>query len=874
MLSEKKFCGSKVSFNYPTWARTRMARISAAVILLGTSQAFAAAPAVVVDAQQTIGTGNLVGNFNPSQVAVAPNGTVYVADTSNNRVLQFIPGLPGAVTPTVVNTGGLSSPQGLAVDAAGDLYVADNPVVDIIFAQVRIIEVVANNGILTNTVNTIYQGGVFVAPSSLAIDSANTLYLGQVQFFGGGQIFSIAAGTGTLRTVNTGLSGFTPSAMAVGSGTLYFVDSGSNAGGVFSVPTGGGSAASIGTGSFNISAPSGLALDASGNLFIMATIGRANNQQIIEVPASSPSTPYLIPNTLNGLDTMGIDPLGNLDVAGLGYVDQLNFSNPVGMGSVNTFAKGTAIQFNFEYNAPATITGFRAVTRGDQGTSTNTALADVVVGTTGNCVNKTLPNSTTAYAPATCNQTFQATPQYSGIRASAIQVKGTSPTLLSSTPVYETGLSAAQITYPVDATTTATGMIEPQGITASGFDQKVYVADLLGGTVYLVTGVAGSTKQAISTGTIALSQPADVAVNAEGDLYIADYEKGRVVVVPAAPGAAPYVLNTGTLLLHPISLTVDFLGDLYIGDSGPDGVDGTSSAPGYIVEVPYKGSAFKLPTPGITVIFPQVLAADPITGNLFVGDGGDNATVGQIVKVPASGANASVVTVTGVAQPTDPSGLAFDPAENLYALDSFADTITVIPAAGGASHLLTFDGSALMSPAEMAFSAGSQSLVISNIGNGNNNNSLVFLNGNSSTLAFGNQGKGTTSAAMTATVANIGNQNLVLPNKYNTITKSSSAFTILGTSNCANKTLTASTTCSVNVQFAPTTTGAQSEQMTINSSAYNTNIPLMTFSGTGTTGSVTPGFSANVSTGAQVNPHAIQSRRKSLQDAVRKAKQR
>jgi sugar lactone lactonase YvrE len=566
--------------------------------------------------------------------------------------------------------------------------------------------------------------------------------------------------------------------------------------------------------------------------------------------------------------------MGNLDVAGVSYLDQLNFSNPVGMGSVNTFAKGTAIQFNFEYNAPATITGFRAVTRGDQGTGTNSALADVVVGTTGNCVNKTLPNSTTAYAPATCNQTFQATPQYSGIRASAIQVKGTSPNLLSSTAVYETGLSAAQITYPMDATTTATGMIEPQGITASGFDQTVYVADLLGGTVYKVTGVAGSSKQAISTGSIPLSQPADVAVNAEGDLYIADYNKARVVVVPAAPGTTPYVLNTGALLSHPISLTVDFLGDLYIGDSGPDGVDATGSAPGYLVEVPYKGSAFKLPTPGITVIFPQVLAADPVTGNLFVGDGGDGATVGQIVKVPASGANASVVTVTPVPAPTDPSGLAFDPAENLYALDSFADTITVIPAAGGSSHLLSFDGSPLVSPAEMAFSAGSQSLVISNIGSGNNN-SLVFLNGNSSTLAFGNQTKGTTSAAMTATVANIGNQNLVLPNKYNTITKTGSAFTILGSSNCANKTLTTATTCSVNVQFAPTTTGAQSEQMTINSNAYNTNVPLMTFSGTGTTGgSVQPNFSAKLSTVEQSSPRVAQSRRKSLQNAVRKAKQR
>jgi sugar lactone lactonase YvrE len=871
MLSEKKFCGSKASFNYPTWARKRMARISAAVILLGTSQAFAAAPAVVVDAQQPIGT----GSFAPSQVAVAPNGIVYVADTNNNRILQFIPGLPGTVTPTVVNTGGLNSPQGLAVDTVGDLYVADNPIIYFLgfipVPQVRIIEVVANNGILTNTVNTIYQGGDVVAPTALAVDSSNTLYLGETGFFSGSQIYSIASGTGTLRTVNTGLSGFTASAMAVGSGTLYFVDSGSNVGGVYSVPTGGGSAAGIGTGSFNIRHPSGLALDGSGNLFIMATVGGAANEQVVEVPASSPSTPYLIPNTLTGLATMGSDPLGNLDVAGANYVDQLNFSNPVAMGSVNTFAKGTAIQFNFEYNAPATITGYRAVTRGDQGTSATPTLADVVAGTTGNCGAVTLPSSTTAYAPATCNQTYQATPQYSGIRASAIQAKGPSTTLLSSTPVYETGLSAAQITYPMDATTTATGMIEPQGVAASGFDQKVYVADLLGGTVYSVTGVGGSTKQAISTGTVPLSQPADVAVNAEGDLYIADYNKARVVVVPAAPGTAPYILNTGTLLSHPISLTVDFLGDLYIGDSGPDGVDATGSAPGYLVEVPYKGAALKLATPGITVIFPQVLAADPITGNLFVGDGGDNAVAGQIVKVPASGGNASVVTVTGVAQPTDPSGLAFDPAENLYALDAYADTITVIPAAGGASHLLTFDGSALVNPAEMAFSAGSQSLVISNIGNGSSN-SLVFLNGNSSTLLFGSQAKGS-KTVLPATVANIGNKNLTLPTTYNNITLPNAAFSI-PSSNCAGVTLTVSTTCTVNVQFAPTTTGAQTEKMTINSNAYNTNIPVMTFSGTGSTGGVVPGFSSELSTGTQLNPHATQSRRKSLQDAVQKAKQR
>jgi hypothetical protein len=643
--------------------------------------------------------------------------------------------------------------------------------------------------------------------------------------------------------------------------------------------TAGGSVTSVGTGSFAINQPSGLALDGAGDLFILTTAGVGNNQEIIEVPASSPSTPYLIPTTLNNLDTIAIDPLGNLDVAGASfgsYVDQLNFSNPVGMGSVNvsTFAKGTAIQFNFEFNAGATINGFRAVTRGDQGTSTNNSLADVVAGSSGTCRNQTLSGFTTAYNPYTCYQTFQATPQYPGIRASAIQVKGASTSLLSSTPVYETGLSGAQIAYPLTATTTATGLIEPQGITSSGFDQKAYVADLLGGVVYSTNGVSGSSLTPVSTGNIQLSEPCDVTVNAEGDLYIADYYLGEVVVVPAAPGKSPFVLNTGNLLQHPISLTVDFLGDLYIGDSGPDGVNSTSSVPGYIVEVPYNGSAFVLPTPGVTVIFPQVLTTDSITGNLYVGDGGDNAVAGQVVMVPASGASAQVVTVTGVAAPTDPSGLTIDPAENLYVLDSDADTITVIPAGGGASHQLSFNGSALATPAEMAFSAGSQSLIISNIGDGNNNNSLVFLNGNNLQLAFGNQAVRTTSQTQTATVANIGNQNLTLSRPYNTITHASSAFQILGSTTCAqNLTLAPSGTCSVNVQFAPTATGAQSELMTINSTAYNTNIPVMTFSGTGTPAAQVQS-AVNLSTGTQTNAHLSQGRRKSLQASIAKAKHR
>ena len=68
---------------------------SAVAVALTASSGLGQAPSVVVDAQQTIGS-----SFNnPQSVAVAPNGTVYVADTNNARVVQLQHQFAGSIHP-------------------------------------------------------------------------------------------------------------------------------------------------------------------------------------------------------------------------------------------------------------------------------------------------------------------------------------------------------------------------------------------------------------------------------------------------------------------------------------------------------------------------------------------------------------------------------------------------------------------------------------------------------------------------------------------------------------------------------------------------------------------------------------------------------
>jgi sugar lactone lactonase YvrE len=811
-------------------------------LAISASTGWAQAPSIVVDAQQTIG----FGYTNPQTMAISKNGTVFISDPNNNRILALNP-TTGVSTPVSTGTITLQLPTPIALDANGDLFVGDTPS----GIGGRIVELLADGtGNLTGAAKSYFAGSPLTNPIALVVDSSGTLFIGDDHPSTSDDVIYSLPSPGTTLTALSfpGIpTEFFPASLFRAGTNLYIADNGDlqqGIGGVYVAPATGGNAQRIPTGSFLIKNPTGIRLDAAGNIYILSFLGTGEGYnagpQVVIVPAASPDTPYILPSSgFAGAGDMAFDPAGNLDVLDSvsGKVFQLISSNPVNLGNKNHVGgTGSPVQFNFEFNAPLTLRGFRVVTQGDVST-------ELIQSSGGSCVNGKHTNLGTGgptispYFPYTCVENFYGSPTYPGIRSSAIQVKGQNG-ILASTPVYQTGFAGAEITYPLTETITATGLQEPQAVAISGLNKTVYVADSGSAQVYSIKGLGGSAMTPVSTGTVTLSAPIALALDGVGDLFIADYNNAEVVEVPPTDtGVAPSVVNTGGLLQHPIALAFDFLGNLYIGDSGPDGLNASSGNPGFVVKIPVGGAAFKMTIPDVPIVFPQALATDPYTAALLIGDGGDPSGVGKVVQVYPDG-TVGTGPINGV---TSPSGLAFDAAEDLYILDGNANTITVVegPQAPGSQHQVKFDNSKLVAASSLAISAGGQNFVIANLG-GPGSSNLVHLNGNRSTLAFGGVKFGNQSQTLTATEYNIGNMNMTLGSPWYTTNGSNAAFNVLGSSFCDDGNFLApGWSCTIDVQFTPQFIGQTTQQLTVQSDGYNggsgaISAPILTLRGTGT----------------------------------------
>ncbi len=242
----------------------------------------------------------------PSDVAVGMAGNLYIADTGNHRIRK-VDAATGDMTMMAGTDapGSLNAPSDVAVDTAGNLYIADT-------GNHRIRKVDAATGDMTTVAGTGTPGysgdGVAAtaaqlnAPAGVALDGAGNLYIADT---GNQRIRIVDAATGDIDTVaGTGTQGYSGDGVAATAAQLnapagvvvdgednylYIADTGNqririvDANGDIDTVAGTGTQGYSGDGvaaiAAQLNAPAGVALDGAGNLYI----ADASNQRIRKV---------------------------------------------------------------------------------------------------------------------------------------------------------------------------------------------------------------------------------------------------------------------------------------------------------------------------------------------------------------------------------------------------------------------------------------------------------------------------------------------------------------------------------------------------------------------------------------------------------------
>ena len=255
----------------------------------------------------------------PAAVIVDPAGNLILSDTENYRVRRvdaqtgLIETIAGIGSPGYSGDGGaaasaaISTPGGLAIDGAGNIYFADS--------GNQIIRRIDVNGNISTIAGTPQSQGYsgdggpatsakLFLPEGIALDSAGNLYIADT---GNAVIREVAAGTGRISTVagvpeSPGYNGDgtattsqlnSPWTVAVGpDDSLYIADTYNNrirrvSGGVISTIAGtgtqgfGGDGGPAGSAALNL--PIGVTLDPAGDLYI----ADSGNDRVRKVSAST-----------------------------------------------------------------------------------------------------------------------------------------------------------------------------------------------------------------------------------------------------------------------------------------------------------------------------------------------------------------------------------------------------------------------------------------------------------------------------------------------------------------------------------------------------------------------------------------------------------
>jgi hypothetical protein len=402
-----------------------------------------------------------------SGLAVAPDGTVFVADSVNGTI-RSIAGAdssePGIVRSVVGRFGPrqnfeLVQPLGLALDRAGNLYIADRG---------------ANAVLMLHSAASDSPGaleilGHVVSPTSIAVT------------LDGAKVFAASSDTGAIVAINTKTRSIASAGISASNGSV------SSRQGMHSAKV----------------VPAGLAVDGGGNLFVSFSGAGPGLDQILRLDAMTAS----VKSIARGLSSPGeitFDSNGNLFVADQGTRRLLAFRGEgVPANGVTLTPPANQVPFGPEPIAGTSPTQAFTLTNNSTGT-----ISQIASGFQGaNAADFTVLNTScsgTLIANSSCVLNVAFVPQATGARSASLAVTFTSSGVQSTLTAVVTGtgddyqITPAMNVGPIYLLTVTQG-------SAATFQLQIVPDDTFSGAVTLVcpsgNALPLATTCGISTGT-------------------------------------------------------------------------------------------------------------------------------------------------------------------------------------------------------------------------------------------------------------------------------------------------------------------------------------------------------------------------------------
>jgi hypothetical protein len=650
--------------------------------------------------------------YRPYSVAIDSTGDLYIVDYENHRIRRVAAGT-GVIT-TIAGDGvagstgdggpatsaRLNFPMGIALDAAGNIFIAD-------YGNHRIRKIAAGTSIITTFAGSTEgfggDGGAATAaqlrgPRAVAVDPAGSVFIADQYNH---RVRVVDAGTNVITTIaGNGMLGFDgdggPATMAQlrypagvgvdGSGNVYIADRENHrirkvtaATGIITTAAGTGSGWFQGendvatTASLNY--PEGLAVDGAGNVYVADSYnGRVRklvlaSGRIITVAGSTPAgyggdTGQGPAAQLKQPTAVAVDGAGNLYIADMQNARVRKVAVPTPTAQITTLAgNGTAGYAGDGGAAPA------AMLNSPHG---------VAIDAAGNL-----------YIVEFWNHRVRKVAAATGLITT---VAGSSSGSLGD-----------------GGPATAARLSNPYGVAVDNAG-NLYIADSFNYRIRKVTAATGVISTIAGNGTSGsggdggvataaqLNRPGAVAVDAAGNIYIADTGNHRIRKVTVATGVITTIAGTGTggylgdgtpatnaQLWSPYGVAVDGSGNVFIADSNNNRVRKVTSSNGVITTIAGNDSAGVFgeagPATSASLNLPIGVAVDG-AGNVYIGDLENDRirkiTMGTGVLNTVAGSGNTLLAGAGgdggaaiAAQLNGPAGIAVDAAGSLYIADTF-----------------------------------------------------------------------------------------------------------------------------------------------------------------------------------------------------------